>query len=215
MRKQSNKYLSFPILAVMIIGLIFTSCSDVVGPNNESSVLSEDYNSEQNFTLSTLSTTISSGSCIDESTATLKASRKSVDAGTLTYSMDGLNITVTYSANTGWGISETHVWVGNDLENMPAAGNGAPKNGRFPYSNHHDPAVTEFKYTIPLEDVGIAPGDDVYIVAHAVVGEFKGGSLRKTETAYAGDGKGDGPRWWWYIHETTEEFCDLVSDGIE
>lgn len=215
MKDQIKEIVNFPILLTLFVALVFTSCSDVAGPGSESLTKSEDYNSEQNLNLGISSTTISANSCINETSVTLKASKRSIDAGTLTYSMDAYSISVTYSANSGWGISETHLWVGNNLIEMPAAGNGAPKNGHFPYSDHHDPVITDYTYDIPLVDVGISPGDDVYIVAHAVVGKLKGGSLRKTETAYAGENEGDSPRWWWYIQESTYEYCHLFGGGTE
>lgn len=213
MRKRVMKLTKFVSFAVLLSVFTITACSDVAGPNDSSMLMSEEYTGESNFTLAI--TSFESASCIAQKSADLKASKSSIDAGNVTYSMSGSEITVTYNAKSGWGIAETHVWVGNDLEDMPAAGNNAPKNGRFPYSKDHDPAVTTFTYNIPLDDVGISGGDDVYIVAHAVVGEIKGGSIKKTETAYAGNNKGESPRWWWYIHETTDEFCELDGGGIE
>jgi hypothetical protein len=105
---------------------------------------------------------------------------------------DGDNLCVTYQLSNeaideGWVITETHLYVGknNPLTSSP---------GQFPYDDGDATGVpdTEVSYTIPLADVdsysmqlsskgkptgvmvadgeaGVAPGDDVFIAAHAVV----------------------------------------------
>ncbi|MBN2261085.1 MAG: hypothetical protein JW702_11095, partial [Clostridiales bacterium] len=51
---------------------------------------------------------------------------------------------------------------------IPHTKSGNPKIGNFPYSMTHNPAVNEYTYQIPLDDL---PGEGtvILIVAHAVV----------------------------------------------
>lgn len=83
---------------------------------------------------------------------------------------DGSSLTVTYdTSSTGWLISETHLAVGDQLNDIPQR-NGNPPPGQFPYKSYHDPYVTTVSYSIPKSAIGpIDVGDTVYIAAHAVV----------------------------------------------
>ena len=96
---------------------------------------------------------------------------QTIDAGTVTIANDDINLYVTFSTTSPWLLSETHVHVGDSLEDIPQTKKGNPKVGRFDYQTEHDPVVNEFTYVIPL-----AGFDDVIVVAaHAVVVQFDGG----------------------------------------
>lgn len=62
-------------------------------------------------------------------------------------------------------IIETHIWVGDDLEDVPRTGSGNPKIGQFPFAVDHEPSTTEFTQEI---DVSLLSGT-VYVLIHAVV----------------------------------------------
>ncbi|NIX01561.1 MAG: hypothetical protein GWN13_25655, partial [Phycisphaerae bacterium] len=65
-------------------------------------------------------------------------------------------------------IAETHLQVGESLDDFPLAGRwGNPVPGRFDYKETHDPAVSEYKYTLPLSER--QPGDVLLIAVHASV----------------------------------------------
>ncbi|WP_234567430.1 hypothetical protein [Rhodohalobacter sp. 614A] len=205
--ESSNKRIGSFISALVLVVVFAQGCSDVMGPNNADSRLNAD-----NYENAALAET-----CVSETSVILKAGRNSIEAGTVTYSIDDENVYVTYYANNGWGITETHLWVGTDLNDLPTAGNNAPKNGHFPYGDTFGVAQTSITYTISLASLGLSDSadlEDLYIVAHAVVGEIKGGSVKKTETAYAGDEEGESKRWWWYIHVNEFDECNPGGGGI-
>jgi hypothetical protein len=74
---------------------------------------------------------------------------------------DDTNLYVTYEiTDLNWVITEMHLYV-----DTKAPKKAAP--GRFPYS--HQETVTEYTFSIPLVDLGVASGDDLVVAAHAVV----------------------------------------------
>ena len=126
--------------------------------------------------------------------------------GTLTIFNDADFLYVKYTlkegAPEGACLEELHLWVGDDLTNMPAApGNGAPINGQFPYKYDPEECLTEHEFKIPKADLlASVPstycGKTFYVVAHA-----SGGN----ETMYGGDkpvNVKDKRRWWWYTEYT-------------
>ena len=207
---------------VAIFAFAFTACNDVAGPDNlnetiTSSEIDRDANlffgggpmpePDPGFGGDAVCTT--SGSSI------LKASNNSYNAGTVEYVIEDDNLIVTYIAADGVGINETHLWVGVDLDDMPSAGRGQPRNGHFPYGGDYNGASIA-EYIIPLSDIsGYSETSDLYIVAHAVVQGSSTAEFSKRETAYAGDEKGNSPRWWWYIQWNQEEECEEVDSGGE
>ena len=89
---------------------------------------------------------------------------KYIDVGGVRIWNDNDNLYVMYS--TSWEITETHLAVATSLADIPQTKSGNPKVGHFPYKMMHDPPVTQYTYTIPLE---WSEGTLLYIAAHAVV----------------------------------------------
>ncbi|MCD4723420.1 MAG: hypothetical protein K8R63_01160 [Bacteroidales bacterium] len=77
----------------------------------------------------------------------------------------------TYTLTGGWTMSESHLYAGDqDPEFMPVNKPGAPKIGKFPYKETHDPAVTTYTYSIPTADLSKHPMESGFaIAAHCVV----------------------------------------------
>lgn len=217
---------------VAIFAFAFTACNDVAGPNDSvSDLLSDSINHDANYGepingdgpidddddngVGGDGDLIGEGDVCAEGSAVLKAGRTGHFAGTVSYYIEEGTLFVTYTAADGVTINETHLWVGTDISDMPAAGNGAPRNGHFPYGGSYN-GITEVTYEIELIDIaGFEEGSDIYIVAHAVVQGSRDADFRGGETAYAGDEKGDGPRWWWYIKANTEECEDeQLGSGV-
>jgi len=73
---------------------------------------------------------------------------------------------VTYSLIDGWTMSESHVWAG-PIGDIPTNKPGAPKIGKFPYKETHNPAVTTYTYTFPSVDVDNQ--ENYSLAAHCVV----------------------------------------------
>jgi len=145
-----------------------------------------------------------------------------IDAGTVTLTRDADTLFVTYKTNADFTLSETHVWVGTDVDAVPHSPGGLT-NGHFTYNDSYSPTVSEATIEVPLT---WADGTRLYIFTHASVEytEGEGG-----ETAYAGTKKYDAvTRWNFYIEydlppfnpEVPKEvlsgytFFDLDNDGV-
>src|SRR5207244_912969 len=102
--------------------------------------------------------------CGTSLTTTLFAGQ-TLDAGTVTVSNDALNISVTYTTNDPWVLSDAHLAIASSLDGIPQTHTGNPKPGHFAYSVIFDPEVTTYTFTIPLGS--FAPGTTLYIAAHA------------------------------------------------
>ena len=76
-----------------------------------------------------------------------------------------------YTLTEGWTMSESHLYAGDqDPAFMPVNKPGAPKIGKFPYKETHDPAVTTYTYSIPTADLSKHPMESGFaIAAHCVV----------------------------------------------
>jgi len=90
---------------------------------------------------------------------------KNIKVGTVSVWNDADNLYVKYETIGGWEMTETHLAVAATGDGIPQTKTHNPIPGQFPYSTKHDPAVTEFTYTIPLTGLGTNP----VIAAHAVV----------------------------------------------
>lgn len=110
--------------------------------------------------------------------------------GTVTVTNDDTKATVTYAldveaVDAGWGIYETHLYVGATDEfpltrpNRRLGGQfqANPIPGQFPYGDDQLPGVAEWSMSIALADLGVEFGDDVYVAAHAVVKRHTRGAV--------------------------------------
>jgi len=134
---------------------------------------------------------------------------QTIDVGTVTVNNDATNLYVTYTLtypNATFGT--LHLWVGNDLTNVPAVSNGpnagTPIPGQFPYQYTNDPdwTLTSYTFTVPLASLSITDVTGacpltLYVVTHAEV-DLDGDGGGDHETAFGGDLPGSGPRWWFY-----------------
>ena len=127
------------------------------------------------------------------------------DVGTVEVTNDATNVYVTYTLTApGATFGGLHLWVGNDLNNLPKTKTGNPEPGQFPYKADAT-GLTTYKFTIPLAGLSItditgACPLDLNVVAHAEVNNVPhtDGST-SNETAFGGDHDGPtGSRWWYY-----------------
>lgn len=121
---------------------------------------------------------------------------KNINVGTVTYGIDdNANFYVTYDcSSSGWLISETHMFAG-DKADMPLNKPGSPKVGRFPYSATHNPRVSIYTVSVPLQDLPPAEEPGFVVAAHSVVHSPAG----QTETAWAeGEFTFSDKGWGWY-----------------
>ena len=88
--------------------------------------------------------------------------------GYVTVSQCGDNLYVTYSITciTCWHLTETHLAVATDRDDIPQR-NGNPVPGQFDYAMTHDLPTKSYTYVIPLGEWDA--GTELVIAAHAVV----------------------------------------------
>jgi len=82
----------------------------------------------------------------------------------------------------GWKITETHVEVAVDIEDIPQTKKSNPIPGHFEDVQYFNPGVETYRYCVSFEDIteeGLAPGDPIQIAAHAVVTRPKAGEWTK------------------------------------
>jgi hypothetical protein len=119
-----------------------------------------------------------------DGTVVTLAAGQHINAGNVTVSNDADYIYVTYNAQNGYTLTETHLFVG-DRSLLPVNNAGSPAPGQFPYSATHD-YVSTYTYAVPVS--AIAPGTCGIIAAHAVVKKVDAnGNVTDTQTAW---GKG-------------------------
>ena len=104
--------------------------------------------------------------------------------GTCSYANDANNLYITYSVDSDWYISETHLYAGS-LASAPKSGGGTPSPGRFPVKSTFTPSTLaqEITYTIPLSSIS---STNFIIAAHASVLRVDiDGDVVAKETAWA------------------------------
>lgn len=150
---------------------------------------------------------------------------QTLDVGTVTVENDATNVYITFTLddpdypNACFG--NLHVWVGNDLMNVPANKNGTPIPGQFCSADGGDcfdaTGLTTYTFTIPftalsIADVYAACGLTLYVVTHAEVDLDCTDTNTGHETAFGGPTPGGGPRWWFYGTYTV--CCDFGPPPI-
>jgi len=150
------KKLIYLIVLTLILGLVLTGCflSDVgqVPTNEQSGIAYLTKHTEGDPFTTEL---IADGG--DETSA--------IDVGDVLVWNDGDILYVQYVVTAPWCLTETHLHVATSLEGIPQK-KGNPPPGKFEYSMDHDPAITEYTYTIPLTWDTCTK---LFIAAHAVV----------------------------------------------
>jgi hypothetical protein len=129
-------------------------------------------------------------SCIPASVTVALLAGQTINAGNVTVTNDGINLTVAYNAQNGWSVSGIHLYVG-PYADAPQNNGGNPVPGKFPYKEVFNPYVSGYVKQIPLSTLP----DCFIIAAHAVVRK-NGGS----ETAWS-EGLGfPGNNWGMYFN---------------
>ncbi len=184
------------IAAMFLIGTtasMFTAC---VKDSNSDSMQIPGVN-QVKTTQSTTNTTIEY--CGTVKTVNFLAGQ-TIPAGSVTVGNDETNLYVTFSTTNGWEMKETHLYVGDGTNLTNKAGNAAP--GQFPYKTTHDPRVTSFTYTIPLQGLP----ECMVIAAHAAVEKWVNGTMVDSQTAW-GEGSQIGKNW-----AMKFEYCKQVCE---
>ena len=125
---------------------------------------------------------------------------QNIDVGDILIWHDDDNIYVKYVTTGSWELTETHLHVAcGPKEDIPHNNKGNPIPGHFQYSTEHDPAVSEYQYTVSRSGCNLG---HVHIAAHAVVTNGV-----QEETAW-GDGCPLGGKWAMYF---MYKFCEPDS----
>lgn len=139
---------------------------------------------------------------------------QTIEAGAISVEVVGDALLVTYETTDGWELEEAHLWVGDDLADMPQTPTGNPKIGLFPYSSGDISGETTWSFEVPLEELGFScPGDDAtfHVAAHAALRKDDGSGGYQTETGWA-DGDRLVDRGSWATAFETTLSCDC---GVE
>lgn len=100
---------------------------------------------------------------------------QNTDAGNVCIKIVDGNLSVEYTTIGDWEFDQYHLWIGEDLADMPQNKFGSPKLGKFPYKEINlsggDP-VTKLTFSFTPEEFGFSEWCDLSeatVVAHAVV----------------------------------------------
>lgn len=114
----------------------------------------------------------------------LYAGRDQEIVGDVFVRRSGQFLSITFTTDSGWTMSETNLAVATSLEGIPQTKSGNPKIGRFPYKADHPDGTETHTFVINLNDYypnwGWS-GNTLYFAAHAVVSHPDEGE----ETAWA------------------------------
>jgi YVTN family beta-propeller protein len=94
---------------------------------------------------------------------------KGLSFGTVTVSNDNGHLTVQYQTDGDWELSTTHLAVAGSLAEIPSNPSGLPAVGLFPAQAEHETGKTSFSFSLSLDELGVHPGDGLFIAAHADV----------------------------------------------
>lgn len=148
--------------------LVATSLVSLTSCNKES--LRKNTRATRNITTTTTPNVYydeySSGGCPTTSTPLIAGQH--INAGNVSVSNDDTYIYVTYNAENGYVLTETHLFVG-DCEAIPVTNSGNPSPGQFPYKNSHDDCTT-YTYKVPIAMIPV--GSCGCIAAHAALVKY-------------------------------------------
>ncbi|MGR8935606.1 MAG: hypothetical protein ACU837_14625 [Gammaproteobacteria bacterium] len=153
----------------------------------------------------------STGTVFSATTSWTLIAGQTMPVGTVTVTNDATNLYVTYAldnpayANATFG--NLQVFIGQNLNVVPANNNGTPIPGQFCQAAggacYDATGLKSYTFTVPFSVLGIADINDVCgtplsVVTHAEVDMDGDPSTTDHETAFGGDSAGGGPRWWFY-----------------
>jgi hypothetical protein len=137
---------------------------------------------------------------------------QTIDSGTVTVANDSERICVKFEGKNGWYLTETHFAIGKNFADIPQNRAGNPIPGQFPYARSYQSPLLTDSFCFKMVDLDIAPGDFIYIAAHAVVEKQLSDGTVQNETGW-GEGEGfTGKNWSMYFVYTVQA-CDNNGGG--
>ncbi len=140
---------------------------------------------------------------------------QTIDSGNVSATVVGDNLQVTYTATGGWTLNEVHLWVGEDIADMPQTRKGNPIPGKFPYVSGDIAPATTYTLNVPLADLGFAcPGEvkNYQVGAHASLSKTNDDGTVQNETGWS-DGARISERGNWATLSTLNLTCDCGGGG--
>ena len=146
---------------------------------------------------------------------------QTIDIGSTIIANDEENLYVTLETTGNWTLGTTHVHVGLDIDDYPAAANGQPILGSFDYLTVrdvllHDSAVSVDTYEIPLSDLEI--GDEcgltapLYVWTHAEAFLFDADGSVQEEQAFGGNTPDISENRWFFLAQYDVQCCEDGGD---
>lgn len=137
---------------------------------------------------------------------------QTIEAGSVCVRVENNTLNVTYTTTGGWELSEAHLWIGNDIANLPQTRTGNPIPGQFPYKSGDINGLNTHTFAIPLSNTLVnfsCPADDTiyYMAAHASVRKVNLDGSYQTETGWS-DGSPITSRGNWATFSTFTLTCD-------
>ncbi|MBL0713852.1 MAG: hypothetical protein JJV98_09130 [Desulfosarcina sp.] len=157
---------------------------------------------------------------------TLYAGQTIIDAGMASVWNSKGNLQIYIKPSGEWLISEVHVFVGTDQDQIPTV-EGNPVPGKFPYKDEYSDPVSEHTTEVPFADLEFnwgAPWEDERVQKIAVHVDLvmldEEGEVIAEEGAWAfGPNEFEGSQWgWWFDYEMAHpkrgHFIDSPVGGL-
>jgi hypothetical protein len=137
---------------------------------------------------------------------------QTIDVGDVCVSIQGAEgaeeLCITYTTTGGWTMNEAHLWVGDDLADMPQSRKGNPKIGNFPYNSGDISGATTYTKCIPVSELTENICDaTLYVAAHTAVQKDNGDGTVDSETAW-GSGENLVERGSWATYSSVTFSCN-------
>lgn len=142
---------------------------------------------------------------------------QTIDSGQVTAQINGGNLDVTYSTTDGWTLNEVHLWVGENITDMPQTRKGKPIPGQFPHAAEGLAGATTYTISIPVTDLAFAcPGDDknYLVAAHAALSKTHSDGGTQSETGWS-DGARFSEKGNWATYSTLTLTCNCGSGPVD
>jgi hypothetical protein len=140
-------------------------------------------------------------------------------AGSVCVRVEGTTLKVTFTATGGWELTEAHLWVGNQIDDLPQNKAGNPVPGQFPFKSGDITGLTEYTFSIPLSNPQInfgCPSGDIiyYMAAHASLRKSNGDGTYQTESGWS-DGSPITTQGNWATFSTVTLSCNCSGGEIK
>lgn len=170
---------SFLLVSILILGLIFAGCSVL---NNSGVIPASEPDSVSSITKALEA---------DPAEYPLYADQDILIGEVLVWN-DEDNLHVTYEVDDPWYITETHLAVATDKDDIPTNKKGSPITGQFPYGDDNlEGAESSVDYCISFVDLGVEGDDELVIAAFAVIEKAKGKKKVVREDVWGAEGPGE------------------------